>query len=1648
MTTDNPNAPGFFGGGPTGGSVGPSGEDLYVTSGAVTGQNLVLTLSNSTTVTISLASVFTAGQISGLTYNTANDILTINQQGNSFSVEIPSGGGPATDTFLSGASFSAATNLLTLTRNDGVAVEADLSALVQEVMQDTNTFLSSGLVAGNTATFTLNNGTQVQVDVTTLNNANLRMEDIDGVLVTTNISFNNNRLIDVADPTGPQDAATMNYVDTAVSGVSTEVEASDFATMQDIVATGDADDVALNITNNAVTRDKLADSIITQLDMIENPAIHVNDQGEPILDPEVTGTELRELLETIRPIYATSAQGDNLTETQAADHPFVAFVQENTTLFDHNGDINTTAFQAAITTGTIVFVRYIGGGNVTLGDFSASDEISPQDDQGHIQFVLRDNSILRARLHSDIITELDSYDARITTIRDRAFESPTGLMIAEGSINHLGEVRLQSGGTFDAPNNSWVRIDTPDVVPADQQPNAAVLGRRWLRVLSDGGDSTTNVQTDISGLTVPDGVTVNGLLSTTMLGEDTTYVFADGDSTHPGTFTVTPSNGPEQRVNVNANNTTYTFDVIQEGSNVEISIDSSSSDDQSITLIPADSNVTLTADQANNQITIGATGGGGGGGTSFLTSVVGDDATAGEINFGEGGSTRLQVGNQNNIRSFVASNQLNLSLDIEVWSTQNPYPVGAFARTETSAGGETGNLWVSLVENGPASTVGAVNPTQNDGKTPGGTQVWQRLSTSHIVQNEGGTSLTPRRNIRFTDGGDTTVTVSDHPDGDYTQVNIASTGSSGSGNAVSWAQTGNDDPIPDDGTASSKLARVYDWARDTHPTTQLPTSKVPLNVTAAGIVNWDGVSLNVPTVARNSIGPVTVVDPSTAFPNGNLVYNDDGTGRFVFTPAVPNRIQGSLTGGTLADLNAIQFSNDQFILTTLQVGDELVQQYSLRADLIADDTFLINTDRSSWLGSRNVSLHRPIYRTQNTLQCVFLSEDAVNYPIDPADTEFNHIRLFNSDNPGGIDLTPDQYTVALGPFISSDQVVVGYSSDLFRDADRIEVSWTIGTTAEIAATGVDPVISNIEFTTYRPVISGTTNFDSPVVTPGVDPRWTATFSGTTNDLTPVPGANSFLTLGLLNNPSQMFNSGTSGNGTSRTVTRASLASGSHRLGTVGDRITFTADFSITSRQLSAFRSTSTAYLTLYAGNETEFLSNELTRIALHTNSFTRANTDTVGAVLAVDHGPDSPITYTRSSNDLAVFSIHFLPVLANPNQAQVVIDITEHGASANYLWTQGGSNVGYFQTQQTGAAEDFIYFGVDESDATVTNVSSAASWNLDIDTADIVYGDEAEFNNVTFSDNLGPDAALTEMATAITAVSGITQLGSIGDATDSDGNAYRTLVLDLGTTTALMSNFNISPGTTGSETEPTFVMGTMGDPNIPGAPSASILNGTIIEERATNPGQTFSIPFRAVLGSSQTSDEVAALFAGEASSRIVIALGGSIFFTVNNSVVTAQYRTPNPVPTDDNSFTITIDNGTQDNAGDADVTVVNNVVGATGNLDQLTISPDNVSLEQVILDPHLEFPNEYDARLFYEGEVGSHHHMLIAASELQGDPSFTVRDDDNSVQYPWDTNDAQFYERIELNIFGIPYIWYRFTTGYSEANSLRTNISIRGSRSR
>ena len=127
MTTGNPNAPGFFKGGTTGGSRGASPEDLYVVSGAVSGQNLVLTLSNSTNVTISLGTVFAdAGQITGLSYDSNTDRLTINQGGHSISTTIETTG----NTHVAGISFDTTNYRLTATYNDGTdPITADFSAI-------------------------------------------------------------------------------------------------------------------------------------------------------------------------------------------------------------------------------------------------------------------------------------------------------------------------------------------------------------------------------------------------------------------------------------------------------------------------------------------------------------------------------------------------------------------------------------------------------------------------------------------------------------------------------------------------------------------------------------------------------------------------------------------------------------------------------------------------------------------------------------------------------------------------------------------------------------------------------------------------------------------------------------------------------------------------------------------------------------------------------------------------------------------------------------------------------------------------------------------------------------------------------------------------------------------------------------------------------------------------------------------------------------------------------------------------------------------------------------------------------------------------------------------------------------------------------
>ena len=143
MTT-NPNGSGFFMSGPAGSSSGSSTTDLHVTSGVVTGENLVLTLSNQSTVSISLAAVFTSGALTGVSYNPSTDTLTINQGANSFSTTLP------IDDQVSTASitYDAATSSLILVESNGSTFSVPFPTIIEDIYDND----------GNQLTVTTHNG--------------------------------------------------------------------------------------------------------------------------------------------------------------------------------------------------------------------------------------------------------------------------------------------------------------------------------------------------------------------------------------------------------------------------------------------------------------------------------------------------------------------------------------------------------------------------------------------------------------------------------------------------------------------------------------------------------------------------------------------------------------------------------------------------------------------------------------------------------------------------------------------------------------------------------------------------------------------------------------------------------------------------------------------------------------------------------------------------------------------------------------------------------------------------------------------------------------------------------------------------------------------------------------------------------------------------------------------------------------------------------------------------------------------------------------------------------------------------------------------------------------------------------------------------
>ena len=179
MTTINPNSGGFFTGGPSGSTPGVDTQDLYVVSGVVSGENLVLTLSNQTTVTITLESVFTNGELTGLNYNESTGVLTVNQGSRSFSTTIDVSGDA-----LSTASivYDAPTSTLIFTETDGDTVETftvPFPTIIEDVYDADGNQLLVTTVGGRTRVTLPQYITQDSLDVQLLS----KEDRIDAILV-------------------------------------------------------------------------------------------------------------------------------------------------------------------------------------------------------------------------------------------------------------------------------------------------------------------------------------------------------------------------------------------------------------------------------------------------------------------------------------------------------------------------------------------------------------------------------------------------------------------------------------------------------------------------------------------------------------------------------------------------------------------------------------------------------------------------------------------------------------------------------------------------------------------------------------------------------------------------------------------------------------------------------------------------------------------------------------------------------------------------------------------------------------------------------------------------------------------------------------------------------------------------------------------------------------------------------------------------------------------------------------------------------------------------------------------------------------------------------------------------------------------------
>ena len=283
------------------------------------------------TVGATLTGLVRAGEGIDVTYDDANATLTID-------AEI------ATDTNRGVASFDAT----------DFTVTSGAVTLNAERVQD---IVGSQILGGTGIDATYNDGAgtlSIDIDSTvatltgtqTLTNKTLGT----GNSLSANLDANSNKIINLAEPTNPQDAATKNYVDAVAQGLHIH-EAAHAATTANLSGTYD------NGTSGVGATLTLG-SALTVLDG------HTLNTGDRILVKNQTNTfENGIYVYTSSTVLTRAADFNTAAEIHGGDFVFV----ENGTTYNSTGWVNENEV-TTVGTDAVVFLQFSGVGTFTAGN--------------------------------------------------------------------------------------------------------------------------------------------------------------------------------------------------------------------------------------------------------------------------------------------------------------------------------------------------------------------------------------------------------------------------------------------------------------------------------------------------------------------------------------------------------------------------------------------------------------------------------------------------------------------------------------------------------------------------------------------------------------------------------------------------------------------------------------------------------------------------------------------------------------------------------------------------------------------------------------------------------------------------------------------------------------------------------------------------------------------------------------------------------------------------------------------------------------------------------------------------------------------------------------------------------------------------------